>query len=126
MQWFTPKPVQTVKYVADLRVGGEHSVTMLMDGKENESHGIYLEVSKPHRLVFTDAFRAGWTPSEHPFMTGIIDLKDNGHGGVLYTAIARHWSDDDKRKHEAMGFHHGWGKALDQMIDLIMERREKK
>jgi uncharacterized protein YndB with AHSA1/START domain len=26
---------------------------------------------------------------------------------------------DEKRKHEEMGFHEGWGKALDQLVAIV-------
>jgi len=39
--------------------------------------------------------------------------------GTLYKAIARHKSEEDKIKHEQMGFEKGWGIALDQMIQLM-------
>jgi uncharacterized protein YndB with AHSA1/START domain len=32
--------------------------------------------------------------------------------------MARHWSAEDLRSHEQMGFHDGWGKAADQLEAL--------
>jgi uncharacterized protein YndB with AHSA1/START domain len=29
-----------------------------------------------------------------------------------------HKDEEDRRKHEQMGFHDGWGKALDQLVDV--------
>ena len=36
--------------------------------------------------------------------------------GTKYTAIAIHKDEEGRRKHEEMGFHEGWGKALDQLV----------
>jgi len=33
-------------------------------------------------------------------------------------AVARHWNEEDKKSHEAMGFHDGWGKAADQLAQF--------
>ena len=84
------------------------------DGEEFPNHGVYLEVVPGERLVFTDAFTAGWVPSAKPFMTGIISFADE-QGGTRYTARVRHWSAEDRARHEEMGFHEGWGRAADQL-----------
>ena len=52
-----------------------------------------------------------------PFMmSAIIALKDAG-GDTRYTAIARHGDVAARQAHEQMGFHAGWGKALDQLVE---------
>ena len=39
------------------------------------------------------------------------------HGkGTKYTAIAMHKDTASRTKHEEMGFHEGWGAALDQLV----------
>ena len=70
------------------------------------------------RIVFTDAYTEAWVPSEKPFMTGIITFEDEG-GKTRYTARVRHWSAEDRKKHEEMGFHEGWSKATDQLVELV-------
>jgi uncharacterized protein YndB with AHSA1/START domain len=41
------------------------------------------------------------------------------HGvGTKYTAIAIHGDQEDAKKHADMGFHDGWGKALDKLATL--------
>ena len=39
-------------------------------------------------------------------------------GKTRYVATARHWSVEDRKAHEAMGFHEGWGKTADQLEAL--------
>jgi len=38
--------------------------------------------------------------------------------GTKYTAIALHKDEADRKKHENMGFHTGWGQCLDQLVAL--------
>jgi uncharacterized protein YndB with AHSA1/START domain len=66
------------------------------------------------RLVFTDAYTGGWMPSAKPFLTAIITFTPED-GQTRYTARVRHWSAEDREKHEEMGFHEGWAKAADQL-----------
>ena len=53
-------------------------------------------------------------------MTGIITFEDLGGGRTRYTARARHWTVEDMKKHEEMGFHEGWGKATDQLAEFAV------
>jgi uncharacterized protein YndB with AHSA1/START domain len=79
--------------------------------------GCYLEVVPNERLVFTDALLPGYRPAENPFFTAIVTMETHGRG-TKYTAIAIHRDEATRKKHEEMGFHDGWGKALDQLVAL--------
>ncbi|WP_421954059.1 SRPBCC family protein [Polaromonas sp.] len=119
VQWFTPKPWQTVRAEVDVRPGGASLVVMRgPDGTEFPNRGVYLEVVPNKRLVFTDAFTEAWKPSEKPFMTGVLTFDDEG-GKTRYTARVLHWTVADREAHEKMGFHEGWGKATEQLAELI-------
>ncbi|NJM43099.1 MAG: SRPBCC family protein [Brachymonas sp.] len=117
--WFCPKPWYVSDVKLDLRAGGASS--MVMNGPNGErfpNNGVYLHVEEGKRLVFTDAFTSAWQPSGKAFMVGDIQLSDAPGGGTLYRASARHWSEEARKQHEAMGFHEGWGKAADQLEEL--------
>ena len=119
-QWFCPKPWGVSHAELDVRTGG--SSVIVMNGPNGEvvdNRGVYLEVVPNEKIVFTDAFKTAWVPSEKPFMTGIVLLEPLGDGKTKYTAIARHWTEEDKKTHEAMGFHEGWGAATDQLTELV-------
>jgi uncharacterized protein YndB with AHSA1/START domain len=119
-QWFCPQPWGVSRAELDLRPGGSCLVVMRSpEGQEFPNPGVYLEVVPNRRLVFTDAFTKAWEPSAQPFMTGIVEFEDLGGGRTRYTARARHWTVADREKHEAMGFHAGWNKALDQLLELV-------
>jgi len=119
-QWFCPKPWGVSHAELDVRTGGSSVIVMTgPNGEVVDNRGVYLEVVPNEKIVFTDAFKTAWIPSEKPFMTGIALLEPLGDGKTKYTAMARHWTEEDKKTHEAMGFHEGWGAATDQLAALV-------
>lgn len=117
LKWFTPKPWETVACEIDLRPGGLFTTTMRSPEGETmpPSPGCFLEVVPHRRLVFTDALGPGYRPNPEPFMTAFILLAPEG-AGTRYVAIAKHADASRRRQHEDMGFEHGWGTALDQLV----------
>lgn len=119
VQWFTPPPFKTVHAETDVRPGGSSYILMRgPEGQEMPNRGVYLEVVKNEKLVFTDAYTTAWEPSGKPFFTGILTFEDAGAGKTKYMARVVHWTREDCEAHEKMGFHQGWGIATDQMTAL--------
>ena len=118
-QWFAPMPWTTARAELDVRVGGASLIVMRSpEGKEFPGHGVYLEVVKNSRLVFTDAFTKAWMPSDKPFM--LVELTFEVQAGLTkYTALIRHWSVSDREAHEKMGFHQGWVTCAEQLAALV-------
>lgn len=123
MKWFTPAPWKTVHCEIDLRPGGMfHTVMESPEGQRHPNTGCYLEVVPHRRLIWTGALLPGYRPAnlsaDVPFVfTAVIELEPHGTG-TRYTATVMHSTEDGRARHEAMGFHHGWGKALDQLVAL--------
>ena len=118
-QWFAPKPWSTPRAELDVRTGGSSLVVMRSpEGEEFPNPGVYLEVVRNERIVFTDAYTKPWVPSEKPFFTGVLTFEDHGSGKTKYTARALHWNVADRQAHEQMGFHEGWGLCTDQLEAL--------
>lgn len=122
-KWFTPAPWQTVDCEIDLRPGGVfRSVMRSPEGQDFPNEGCYLEVVPNQKLVWTSALGPGYRPvssSGQPFLfTAVISLESQG-SATRYTAIAIHTDEESRSKHEEMGFHHGWGAALDQLVALV-------
>lgn len=118
-QWFAPLPWTTPVVEIDLQPGGANLMVMRgPDGNEFPNRGVYLEVVKNRRLVFTDAFTSAWQPSDKPFMTAELSFEDLG-GKTKYTARVRHWSEADREAHEKMGFHEGWSLCTEQLAALV-------
>jgi uncharacterized protein YndB with AHSA1/START domain len=132
MQWFCPRPWQTIACEIDLRPGGVFKTTMQSpEGMQFPNSGTYLEVLPNQRLVWTNALLPGFRPVPntpvgesavgHFHFTAIIELADLGEQGTRYTATVLHGDEASCKKHEAMGFETGWGIALDQMVSMIQQ-----
>ena len=118
-QWFTPRPGRRPSSKPTCAPAGRASSSCAApDGTEHPNRGVYLEVVKNERLVFTDAYTKAWEPAEKPFMTVILTFEDDG-GKTKYTARVRHWTVADRETHEKMGFHPGWDQATDQLVALV-------
>lgn len=118
-QWFAPRPYTTPFAELDLRPGGASVITMRSPkGQDMPNPGVYLDVVKNERIVFTDAFGAGWVPAGQPFMVAEVTFEDAPGGKTKYTARAMHWNEEMKQQHEKMGFHQGWGQCADQLEEL--------
>lgn len=117
MRWFTPAPWTVTECEIDLRPGGIFRTMMRSpEGAEHPNIGCFLEVAPNERLVFTDALQPGYRPAAEPFMTAIVTMEAVGENQTRYTAMALHRNEETRRRHEEMGFHDGWGKALDQLV----------
>lgn len=115
--WFVPRPWSITECEVDLRPGGLFRTVMRSpEGEEYPNVGCFLEVEQGKRLVFTDALEPGYRPSAEPFFTAIVTIEPEGNG-TRYTAYALHRDPESRVKHEEMGFHDGWGTALDQLVE---------
>lgn len=134
-QWFTPAPWQTVDCEIDLRPGGIFRTVMRSpEGEEFPNVGCYLEVIENERLTWTDALEPGFRPrhsadtrptSGISAFTAVITLEPHGKNGTRYTALAMHKSEAERKAHEEMGFHDGWGKVLDQLVELVRSKTSR-
>ncbi len=119
-QWLCPLPWTISDVKLDVRAGGRNY--FVMQGPQGEvipNDGVFLEVIENKKLVMTDAFTEGWIPTQKPFMVAVVLLDELAGGRTRYTAKARHWKEEDKKAHEEMGFHEGWGMAADQLSALL-------
>lgn len=125
VKWFCPLPWKTSDCRIDLQPGGIFQTTMQgPEGPGFTNTGCFLQVIDNELLVWTGALGPGFRPlakdvaAAHPFlMTATIALAD-ADGGTRYTALVRHGDAPARQAHEQMGFHAGWGKALDQLVEL--------
>ncbi|GLR13831.1 activator of HSP90 ATPase [Chitinimonas prasina] len=115
--WFTPAPWTVSHCEIDLRPGGMFSTTMRSpEGQDYPNIGCYLEVVPCQRLVWTDALLPGYRPAAEPFMSAMLLLDELPGGRTRYRAVAIHRDEAGRQRHEEMGFHQGWGTALDQLV----------
>jgi len=120
--WWGPHGMTTPVVQMDLRPGGIFRTVMRApDGTEYPTKGIFLEVVQNEKIVFTDAYDAGWTPAADIFFTAITTFESLSDGKTKYTARAMHWTVANREKHEKMGFHQGWGESLDRLVTLVTQ-----
>jgi uncharacterized protein YndB with AHSA1/START domain/DNA-binding transcriptional ArsR family regulator len=125
-QWFCPRPWRGTDIVVDLRPGGRFKT--VIRGPEGEvfdnDPGAFLEVVPMERLVWTSALGPGFRPNVIPEggfgFTAILSFADAPDGGTLYHARVLHPDAKSKDKHEAMGFHGGWGTAAEQCDEVAL------
>lgn len=130
-RWFTPAPWRTVECTIDLRPGGVFRTVMESpEGERFPGDGCYLEIVPRRKLVWTSALLPGYRPvnpagtndARKPcaefLFTAVIAMTPQGNG-TRYSALAIHTDPDSCKRHMEMGFHDGWGKALDQLVTLM-------
>jgi uncharacterized protein YndB with AHSA1/START domain len=124
VQWFTPAPWKTVSADLDVRPGGRCITTMESpEGEQFPNAGCYLQVEPRTLLVFTSAMVEGFRPvvaeNGMPPFTGRIEIAPTDDGGTHYRSIAMHADKAGAEQHDGMGFHEGWGAAIDQLVALL-------
>lgn len=122
-KWFTPAPWKTVECEIDLCTGGLFRTLMRSpDGQDFPGAGCYLEVIENKKLVWSNALLPGFRPAilgpDEFYFTAVISL-DAHPQGTKYTATVIHGDEASCKKHNEMGFHEGWGAALDQLVTLL-------
>jgi uncharacterized protein YndB with AHSA1/START domain len=131
-QWFCPKPWGVSDCRIDLRPGGEfYTVMHDPDGNQYPSTACFLEIEKEKRLVWTSVLVANYRPAmpatnsdkecSHIAMTAIIDLEPTS-SGTRYKAHIMHNTHEQRKAHEAMGFHEGWGTTITQLEELLKQK----
>ena len=116
-EWWCPLPWRAEFPVDEQRPGGRWDTTMYgPDGEIHQHNGTYFAFDEGRRFASTDAISGDLEPAT-PFMIGIWEIAPEGDG-TRYTARARHWSEEDAKRHQDMGFEQGWGACADQLVIL--------
>ncbi|TGG95612.1 polyketide cyclase [Natronospirillum operosum] len=125
--WFCPRPWSVAECKIDLRPGGVFRTVMKSPQGElmPAGDGCILALEENRRLVWTSAMEPDFRPvesGEDAFLfTAHILIEPDG-AGTRYVAIAMHPDEKGRQKHEQMGFHEGWGTALDQLVEYMQSR----
>ena len=95
----------------DLRVGGRFHLRMKApDGSQHVAVGVYREIDRPRRLVFT----WGWEGDNAPFGEGetlvTIDFEDRDGSTEVVLTHERFPNAESKASHE-----HGWNSLLNNL-----------
>ena len=117
--WWGPDAGPVLHAETDLRVGGSYRVRFrMLDGREHESAGTYLEIEKPWRLVMSWRWlHGGDDPGESrlEFHLRAIDT-----GTELTLTHARLQSDAAAASHER-----GWSGALAKLERHFAQRPQE-
>ena len=119
VHWFTPAPWKTPVAELDVRPGGKFRTVMRgPEGQEFDNQGCFLEVVPNERLVWTGTMTQGFRPQSAaaPYLFTAMILMEPKGSGTRYRAIVVHGTAEACQRHAQMGFHDGWGKALDQLV----------
>ncbi|MEN0061267.1 MAG: SRPBCC domain-containing protein [Myxococcota bacterium] len=122
-QWFAPAPWSVARATVEPFAGGAFSVVMQSpEGEAMAGEPGCVLMALPNRLfAWTDGLGPGFQPKSDSFFTAFVRLRPH-HRGTRYQILVRHADADGRARHEAMGFHQGWGKAADQLATLLGER----
>ena len=127
MKWFCPRPWSVVECEIDLQPGGIFRTVMQSPDGERMSDNAwcFLAIEPQQRLVWTNKFAPGFKPKSQPkaenlgffFVVDLrlLPLKD---GGTSYKANVMHENEASRKAHDEMGFQHGWGASLNQLVEL--------
>jgi uncharacterized protein YndB with AHSA1/START domain len=123
-KWWIPAPIECQVVRLDLRPGGGFETRMREGQGAFQPHvdACFLEVVPEARLVWTTVLSAGWRPTE-PWLalTAIIGFEAEG-SATRYSARILHRTAAESRRHEELGFHAGWGTAIEQLAALTEQR----
>jgi uncharacterized protein YndB with AHSA1/START domain len=110
-QWFGPDAGGVQRAETDLRTGGRFTIVFnTEDGEEHQVNGVYREVVRNQKLVFTWAWRS--TPERESLVTVLIE--PDGAGSML-TLIHEQFFDEAARD----GHERGWTGTLDKLAKYL-------
>lgn len=131
-RWFAPRPYEITECELDLKPGGIFRIRMVGPDGFDTGHGLpgcVLEVIDGEKLAWTSALGPGYRPNEagegcdsFP-MTAVVTFEDAGNGKTSYRAVALHRNEADRKTHEEMGFHDGWGTVAGQLEEFAQSLR---
>lgn len=117
-QWWGPMIFTNHSCELDVRQGGAWQITMRSsEGVDHQCRGVYSEVVKPERLVFSnDAFDQTGRPLLKGFTTVIFD---DENGKTKLTLRSRVVGLVDYAPQMLKGMHTGWSQSLDRLASFV-------
>ena len=101
----------------DLRVGGAYRFTMrTQEGADSTLAGIYREVSRPERIVFTEQFSMpGFTSDEYQVTSTFTEAG----GRTTLTTTILHATKENRDGHLSSGIEKGVEPAYDRLAEIV-------
>ena len=111
-RWYAHRDDDTVDAATDLRVGGAWHVDFGRPGERYREEGVFLEIDRPHRVVYTMTFTY---PDGRSFeTTTTVDLVDRDGKTELTLTDAGYPDEDTRHGHEQ-----GWPGFLERVGDVL-------
>jgi uncharacterized protein YndB with AHSA1/START domain len=116
-RWWGPEGFVTIDYDMDIRPGGAYRFTMRSpEGSEHRKRGVYREIVKPERIVFTFAWAEPDGGLGHETLITVTFEEDGTktkitlHQGVFHTVA---WCDDHRV---------GWTSCLERFAEYMKSK----
>jgi uncharacterized protein YndB with AHSA1/START domain len=93
-------------------VGGSFSYVVRRQGKTFEHKGEYIEIDRPHRLVFTWAVKEDPTNSQSRIVIGILPIIEGCE--LTLTHEMPHGQEDFVEQSKV-----AWGKMIDKLTEIL-------
>ena len=113
-EWMRPNGIDRTSAVIDARVGGAYEITMLRGAGPLLHKGVYQEIERPRRLVFT------WSAEGPLQQTSLVTVEFNELGRTTEVVVT----------HEQLpawdvlpSVHTGWTQAIERLAKLMEEQR---
>ena len=112
--WFGPDAGEVSFAQTDVRVGGRfHIIFSTLDGEQHDVSGIYQEVQRPRKLVFTWAWKS--TPERESLVT--LTFRPSGSGTEFSMLHEQFFDVAARDRHE-----YGWTGALAKLERFLQEK----
>lgn len=112
-QWYGCGVTTLIECRIDLRVQGTYRYVLRMpDGAECTMTGVYLEIVRPDRLVYTERFISGDLQSNEAYVTVTFAERD---GRTRLTSTILHKSPEDRDRTLNSGVETGAATTLDRL-----------
>jgi uncharacterized protein YndB with AHSA1/START domain len=119
-RWSGPDGFRAVGDLLEVRPGGRHRACLIgPDGEEHWVSGRYIEVDRPHRLVFTHSWEIG-AGERSPETVVTITLRASGTGTEMTFRQSGFESASSLEGHEG-----GWSQSISRLDHFLQgEMRE--
>jgi len=108
-QWYCPEGGTVAEAQSDPEVGGRYRVVMRMPTGDHVAHGVYRELDRPRRLVFTWQWEGGEGAKEGETLV-TIELQERDGATELVLTHERFADSEARDGHEQV-----WGSALNKL-----------
>ena len=111
-QWMRPNGIDATSAIVDSRVGGAYEITMSQrSGQLLHNQGVYQEIDRPRRLVFT------WSPRGSLEPPSLVTVEFNKRGRATEVVVTHEQLPGDV----VPSVNDGWSQAIDRLAGLFQE-----